>query len=583
MVKCWDLETNQVIRHYHGHLSGVFCLALHPTLDVLVTGGRDAVARVWDMRTKTQIHVLSGHEHTVASILTKPTDPQIITGSHDSTVKLWDLAAGKVMTTLTHHQKSIRALAQPSFENTFVSGAADCLKYWQAKDGRFIKSYTGHKAVVNAMAVNDDGVLVSGGDDGSMHFWDYKTGHNFQASESIVQPGSLDAENAILTAAFDGTGTRLITGEADKSIKIWKQDEEASDLSHPIDMVAWRKKCIKESKQRILRPSTAPTKLFTIWCSARTSSNVKVIIIVISSTSIARAHRFSMQIEELLIKNGRPITKLEPRNALTKFSMGERIKGGRTFLRLSNLVSAEECQLLAASSVAAARDWKLQKYGAAANNEMIHLEQGSEAKVFVRLLTQATADREETPEDALPKEVSELVDQLLKRALSYLDTEACPSLKKTLFGEGIIDNTDEGNSISMAQLFRDQHLEYSIREPAINVYEAPHGHFAMHKDHHALSILIPLSDPATDFGGGGTAFWSQSHPMEGMDSPSIILKPKPGTALLWGGRVSHKGMTISSGTRVVMVASFSGPNSPREDVKERLSAGLGVRTILSAR
>lgn len=27
MVKCWDLETNKVIRHYHGHLSGVYSLA----------------------------------------------------------------------------------------------------------------------------------------------------------------------------------------------------------------------------------------------------------------------------------------------------------------------------------------------------------------------------------------------------------------------------------------------------------------------------------------------------------------------------------------------------------------------------
>jgi len=250
MVKCWDLETNQVIRHYHGHLSGVFAAAMHPTLDILVTGGRDAVARVWDMRSKTQIHCLAGHEHTVASILTKPTDPQIITGSHDTTVKLWDLAAGKCMSTLTHHQKSIRAMAQPTFENTFVSGAADCLKYWQGKDGRFLKSYNGHDAVINAMAVNDDGVLVSGGDDGSMHFWDYKTGHNYQSTTSMVQPGSLDAENAIMATQFDLTGTRLITGEADKTIKIWKQDDEASEISHPIDMVAWRKKCLKEAKQR---------------------------------------------------------------------------------------------------------------------------------------------------------------------------------------------------------------------------------------------------------------------------------------------------------------------------------------------
>ena len=48
-VRC---TSAQVIRHYHGHLSGVYSLAVHPTLDVLMTGGRDAVCRVWDMRTK---------------------------------------------------------------------------------------------------------------------------------------------------------------------------------------------------------------------------------------------------------------------------------------------------------------------------------------------------------------------------------------------------------------------------------------------------------------------------------------------------------------------------------------------------
>jgi pleiotropic regulator 1 len=51
-VKCWDLEQNKVVRQYHGHLSGVFSCALHPQLDLLVTGGRDATARVWDLRTK---------------------------------------------------------------------------------------------------------------------------------------------------------------------------------------------------------------------------------------------------------------------------------------------------------------------------------------------------------------------------------------------------------------------------------------------------------------------------------------------------------------------------------------------------
>lgn len=41
-----------MIRDYHGHLSGVYCIALHPTLDVIVTGGRDSVLRVWDIRAR---------------------------------------------------------------------------------------------------------------------------------------------------------------------------------------------------------------------------------------------------------------------------------------------------------------------------------------------------------------------------------------------------------------------------------------------------------------------------------------------------------------------------------------------------
>lgn len=154
------------------------------------------------------------------------------------------------MTTLTHHKKSIRALAQPSFENTFISGAADNLKKWVGTDGRFIKNFTGHKAVINALAINEDGVLLSAADDGTMNFWDYASGHCFQTSTTVAQPGSLDAENGIFAAEFDLTGTRLITCEADKTIKIWKEDENASTVSHPIDMGKWRKKCIAEAKRR---------------------------------------------------------------------------------------------------------------------------------------------------------------------------------------------------------------------------------------------------------------------------------------------------------------------------------------------
>eukprot|EP00897_Mesotaenium_endlicherianum_P007421 jgi/Mesen1/6707/ME000344S05989 len=234
-VKCWDLEQNKVIRSYHGHLSGVYCLALHPTLDVLMTGGRDSVCRVWDMRTKAQIFALSGHDNTVCSILTQGTDPQVITGSHDSTIKLWDLAAGRSMSTLTFHKKSVRALAMHPFEHSFASASADNIKKYKLPRGEFLHNMLSQqRTIVNTMAVNEDNVLVTGGDNGSLWFWDWKSGHNFQQANTIVQPGSLESEAGIYAMGFDATGTRLVTCEADKTIKMWKEDENATPESHPV-------------------------------------------------------------------------------------------------------------------------------------------------------------------------------------------------------------------------------------------------------------------------------------------------------------------------------------------------------------
>lgn len=234
MVKCWDLETNKVIRHYHGHLSGVYTLALHPRLDLLVTGGRDGVCRVWDMRTRSNIHVLSGHKGTIADVKCQEADPQIISGSLDATVRLWDLAAGKSMGVLTHHKKGVRGLAIHPREFTFASASTGSIKQWKCPKGEFMQNFEGQNAIINTLAVNEDNVLFSGGDNGSMSFWDWKTGYRFQSIDTTAQPGSLEAEAGVMASTFDHTGLRLITGEADKTIKVWKPDDEATPESHPV-------------------------------------------------------------------------------------------------------------------------------------------------------------------------------------------------------------------------------------------------------------------------------------------------------------------------------------------------------------
>ncbi|KAG4131830.1 hypothetical protein ERO13_D09G239000v2 [Gossypium hirsutum] len=224
-VKCWDLEQNKVIRSYHGYLSGVYCLALHPTIDILLTGGRDSVCRVWDIRAKMQIFALSGHDNTVCSVFTRPTDPEVVTGSHDTTIKFWDLRYGKTMSTLTHHKK-----------HSFASASADNIKKFSLSKGEFLHNMLSQqKTIINTMAVNEDGVMATGGDNGSLWFWDWRSGHNFQQAHTIVQPGSLDSEAGIYALSYDVTGTRLVSCEADKTIKMWKEDETATEQTHPLN------------------------------------------------------------------------------------------------------------------------------------------------------------------------------------------------------------------------------------------------------------------------------------------------------------------------------------------------------------
>ena len=65
------------------------------------------------------------------------------------------------------------------------------------------------------------------GDNGTMYFWDWRSGYNFQKFQTQVQPGSIDSEAGIFDLQFDMSGSRLITAEADKTIKIYKEDETA--------------------------------------------------------------------------------------------------------------------------------------------------------------------------------------------------------------------------------------------------------------------------------------------------------------------------------------------------------------------
>ena len=156
----------------------------------------------------------------------------------------------------------------------------------------------------------------------------------------------------------------------------------------------------------------------------------------------------------------------------------------------------------------------------------------------------------------LPSSVEQLVDDILIRIMSAVDLNF-PTMAQNLFGMR-----------SIADLACSGALEYSQREPALNIYWAG-GEFLSHKDHQRLTILVPLSEPEKDFTGSGTSFSADGE-------PSVVVRPSAGTALLFGGNLTHAGIPVKTGTRVVLVASFSEPGGTRrKGLPEELNVAAG--------
>jgi hypothetical protein len=202
-------------------------------------------------------------------------------------------------------------------------------------------------------------------------------------------------------------------------------------------------------------------------------------------------------------------------------SVAQSVARGHSFLVLSDVATPSECQAISIEA------------SAAADRERSERE-------LVGLVRKQV-------DELVGTECVALCDSLLGRQLALIEA-AAPSLLSSLF-EGILD-------ASPTSVFGNKNLVWSEGEPALNVY-TPSGCFTPHTDDQSLTCLLNVSSPEV-FDGGGTAFWCRAAAGGAERTPPTChLAPPAGTALIFGGQVTHGAQPLLSGERIVLVASFS--------------------------
>ena len=230
----------------------------------------------------------------------------------------------------------------------------------------------------------------------------------------------------------------------------------------------------------------------------------------------------------------------------------ESLARGESLILLPGVASEAQClELLAAATAAADRERAATRAPLARRlaDKMVRLSRTAAAGPAAAAGVPELDLEEGTQAEPLAGAPAELIDAVLLRVLARIDSDL-PQLAPALFA-------GPPSARKMRAMHECGGLEFSPREPAVNVYGRG-GEFAPHRDHQALTVLVPLSPPSA-FEGGGTGFWPRGADERAARRapPALVLRPPAGTALLFAGSVTHAGLPVRAGERAVLVASFS--------------------------
>ena len=196
------LEVCREQRRLLDHESSVVQASFSPDGERIVTASRDGTGRIWNVKTGDCTAVLEGHDAALVTAQLSPDGTQVLTASADATARLWDARTGAMIRRFAGHSHALRSAGFSPDGKLILTVAQFTARLWSSATGEALHVLSGHADQVTCAAFAPGGEqVVTGSADKSIRVWDSSTG------KEILSP--LDAESVVYDVAFSSDGKRL--------------------------------------------------------------------------------------------------------------------------------------------------------------------------------------------------------------------------------------------------------------------------------------------------------------------------------------------------------------------------------------
>ncbi|KAA8912372.1 hypothetical protein TRICI_003489 [Trichomonascus ciferrii] len=252
VARLWDIEKRAAVQQFRGHAGSVGAVGVpkHVTSPTwVVTGSQDLTVKRWSVARGTAEWTRRAHDKDINAIDVSRDGRFFATASQDRTVKVWDAGSGEVVGILRGHRRGVWTVRFSTFnDDTLVTGSGDkTVKLWSLRSMACVRTFEGHANSVLKVGILSEGrQIASAAGDGLVKVWDAQTG---ECSCTLD-----NHEDKVWSLAV--RGQELISGGGDSVITVWtdvtaqKEQEEAQAHEREVEQDQEFENLVRQGKYK---------------------------------------------------------------------------------------------------------------------------------------------------------------------------------------------------------------------------------------------------------------------------------------------------------------------------------------------